>query len=93
MTIRYEWDDRKRLSNFERHKLDFGDAWRVYEHPDKLTLRDPYPDEPRLKDIAEVGEEVWLLVYTVRDEVIRCISFRIAKRKERRLYYERLQNR
>ncbi len=84
----YEWDESKRLSNLSDHKLDFADAWRVYEAIDKVTYRSLYPAEERWIDLAEVEGVVLLLVYTMRGEAVRCISFRRAKRgKERDLYY------
>jgi len=86
--IEYEWDEDKRLSNLKRHGLDFRRAYLVYENPGKLTLKSRYPDEPRLVDIAEVQGRALVLVYTLRGEAVRCISFRYAKRKERRLYDE-----
>jgi uncharacterized DUF497 family protein len=86
--IEYEWDEAKRRSNLSDHKLDFEDAWRVHEAPDKVTYRSSYPHEERWVDLAEVEGVVLLLVYTMRGEVVRCISFRRAKRgQERNLYY------
>jgi uncharacterized DUF497 family protein len=89
--ILYEWDEAKRLTNLARHGLDFRRADLVYEHPGKITLNSPYPDEPRLVDLAEVQGRVLVLVYTMRRDAVRCISFRYAKRKEQRIYDERRQ--
>jgi len=91
LAMAYEWDEVKRLINLQRHGLDFNEARQVYEHPDKVTLVSPYLYEQRLLAIAEVNSRVLLLVYTMRGEVIRLISLRYAKGKERRIYYE--QNR
>ena len=33
MIMRYEWDERKRLSNVEKHGLDFFDVGIVFESP------------------------------------------------------------
>jgi len=91
--IIYEWDEEKRLHNLKEHGLDFRRAKLVYENPNKITLRSTYPDEERLIDMAEVEERVLLLVYTIRNEKIRCISLRYAKRKtEGRIYYEKQKN-
>lgn len=95
--MKYAWDRLKYQKNLEQHQLDFNDAWRVYEHPDKVTINDPHPHEERFRALAEVDGVVRLLVYTMRvnekgDEVVRCISFRTAKRKERKLYYETIQD-
>lgn len=85
--IEYEWDEAKRLSNLADHKLNFVDAWRVYEATDKVTHKSLYPHEERWVDLAEVEAVVLLLVYTMRGEAVRCISFRRAKRgRERNLY-------
>ena len=83
----YEWDEDKRRSNLADHKLDFRDAWRVYEALDKVTLKSLYPHEERWIDLADVEGTVVVLVYTMRHDRVRCISFRPAKRrKERELY-------
>lgn len=91
--IRYDWDEVKRRANLKNHKLDFKDAWRVYEHPNKVTEPDDRHYEDRLVDFAETGGKVRVLVYTVSDDVVRCISFRTATRKERNFYYEEIKNR
>lgn len=86
--IEYEWDEAKRLTNLSEHKLDFGDAWRVYEAEDKVTYKSSYLHEERWIDLAEIEGMVLLLVYTMRGEAVRCISFRRARRgRERSLYY------
>jgi uncharacterized protein len=86
--IVYEWDEAKRLTNLSEHKLDFEDAWRVYEAENKVTYRSAYPHEERWVDLAEVEGVVLLLVYTMRGDAVRCISFRRARRgRERSLYY------
>lgn len=90
---RYTWDADKRIANLRNHKLDFRAAWRVYEHPNKVTVADPYPNEDRFRDFAEIDRTVRLLVYTMRGNVVRCISFRAATRRERDFYYEEIANR
>ncbi|MEA5533154.1 BrnT family toxin [Crocosphaera sp. XPORK-15E] len=90
--MRYTWDEAKNEANLRKHGLSFFDADLVYESSVKLTLPSQYDSfETRWIDIAQVQEEVLLLVYTIREDTIRCISFRKASRKERRLYYDKLQ--
>lgn len=50
----YQWDEAKRLSNLEKHGLDFADAHLVYEDPGKVTLPAAYADENRRQDMAIV---------------------------------------
>jgi len=90
--IEYQWDEAKRQRNLELRALDFRDAWRVYEDQGKITLESPYADEQRFIDMAEVNDRVLLLVYTLRGDSVRCISFRYASRKERRLFDERRED-
>jgi len=32
----YEWDEAKREANLRKHRLDFRDAYLVYDHPQKI---------------------------------------------------------
>jgi uncharacterized DUF497 family protein len=91
----YEWDERKRIGNLEKHGLDFADAWKVYEASVKVTLPVPHTEsgEVRWIDIAEIAGVVLVLVYTMRDNSVRSISFRNAKREERRFFDAALKDR
>jgi len=91
--IVYDWDKEKRRANLKNHKLDFRDAWQIYEHPNKVTVMDPYPHEERFRDYAAIKGTVRMLVYTMRDEAVRCISFRAAEPDEESWYYEEITNR
>ena len=91
--IDYDWDPDKFEANLHKHGLDFNDAWQVYEHPEVVTWEDPYPHEDRYRDLAPVNSVVRLLVYTLRDGVVWCISFRKADRRESQKYYEEINRR
>jgi hypothetical protein len=86
----YEWDEAKREANLKKHGLDFADAHLVYENPDKITVQARNPAERRLIDVAlvQLHGVILALVYTIRAANVRCISFRRASRKERKLYEE-----
>ena|SRR4030066_2136128 len=70
-------------------------AWKVFEASKKVTFAAPQmeSDEVRWMDIAEVQGVVLVLVYTRRADSVRGISFRRAKRKERRAYNAAFQDR
>lgn len=87
--MKYEWDENKRLSNLEKHGLDFDDADLVYESATKLTLPCTTESEDRWQDIAEIDGTLLVLslVYVYRLDVVRFISFRYANIKERRFFY------
>jgi hypothetical protein len=86
MPPRYDWDEAKRLRNLLKHGLDFGDAWRVHEAPDKMTVSVFRAGEPRRIDVAVVGGGPLALtrVYAVRGHTVRCFSLRRASRSERK---------
>ncbi len=37
-------------------------------------------------DVAEAGQQVWVLVYVQREDIVRFISLRFASKQERGLY-------
>lgn len=84
----YTWNEAKREFNLDKHGLDFADAALVYENPGKITLNMQRKGESRKQDIAlvKVMGKVLALAYVERHGSIRCISFRRADRKERRIY-------
>lgn len=83
--MRYEWDERKRLSNLEKHGLDFFDADVVFESSHVIT---PSPDsrEERFLAIGTFDGRFVTVIYTMRGEAIRVISFRRARHEERNTY-------
>ena len=84
----YEWDEAKRKSNMAKHDLDFADAHLVYENPAKVTLPTTYSIEKRWQDVAvvETHGATLALIYRIRDNTVRVLSFRRASRKERNAY-------
>ena len=86
--IVFVWDEAKRKSNLEKHGLDFTDAHRVYDNPDKCTYQSNRKGERRLMDLAfaVVNGMLLALVYTERGIDVRVISFRPASREEREQY-------
>ncbi len=82
----YQWDEEKRRANLEKHGYDFDLARHVYENPNVVTARSDTAGEVRYVDIALWGNELLVLVYTKRGDVVRPISLRAASRKERSFY-------
>jgi uncharacterized DUF497 family protein len=83
--MRYQWDERKRLSNLEKHGLDFFDVCFVFESP-HVELPASHGSEKRLLAIGTYEGRFVTVVYTMRDEAIRIISFRRARHEERDTY-------
>jgi uncharacterized DUF497 family protein len=83
--MRYEWDERKRLSNLEKHGLDFFDVGIVFESS-HVEVPSTHSSEKRLLAIGTIEGRFVTVVYTVRNEAIRVISFRRARHEERDTY-------
>ncbi len=86
----FEWDERKRLSNIEKHGIDFVDASRVFaSHPNFSYASERY-GEQREVIIGQVHKQVIAVVFTRRQGAISIISARKARKHERK-HYEALQ--
>jgi uncharacterized DUF497 family protein len=81
----FEWDEGKRLATLEKHGIDFIDAAEIFAHP---YLRLPGKSDVEQRDIAIglLGGVYIAVVFTVRDNVIRIITARRARRNEREGY-------
>jgi uncharacterized DUF497 family protein len=87
LSIRFEWDERKRQSNLTKHGLDFLDADLVFDAP-YYSYESPRGGEDRLVTVGLLeGREV-AVVWVERADAIRVISFRRARHEERRQYRE-----
>ena len=82
------WNEAKRLSNLQKHGLDFRDAHLVYDNPDKCIYDASRQDEYRLMDVAlaVLRGRLLTLVYLEIGDDVRVISFRNASREERKQY-------
>lgn len=90
--MKFDWDEEKNKSNFEKHGIDFHDAQDIFLSP-RLSVEDIRKDygEKRFITIGLVGTSVCVVVYTRREETTRIISARKANERERRRYYERIE--
>jgi uncharacterized DUF497 family protein len=90
MVVKFEWDQRKALSNEEKHGMSFSEATTVFGDPMELTIADPDHSmgEFRFLSIGRSSLGNLLVVsYTEREENhIRIISARRATKHEQKHY-------
>ena len=93
MKLKYTWQETKRRSNLEKHRLDFIDADLVIESPYRMDIETERNGERRQQSFAYVFELLTVLteVY-LPDKTYHIISFRPANRTEREVYYDWLEN-
>lgn len=86
--MKFVWDESKRISNLNKHGLDFALTYLVFEQ-DTFTFEDnriPY-NERRFVTLGLLNDLVVVVVHTETDDVIRVISLRKAVKNEQRLYF------
>ena len=85
----FEWDENKNVANIAKHGIDFRDALHVFHDPGVIFRDDDRRDygERRQLALGQCAPGLLLVVFTERREnVMRIISARRAKQKERQLY-------
>ena len=87
----YEWDERKRLANIAKHRLDFQDVDLVFGDTHLALPARVVGEELRHLAIGRVGETAVAVIYTIRGRALRIISMRKAREDERRLLHQALQ--
>lgn len=93
MSTKFTWYEVKRIVNLAKHKLDFIDADLVIESPYRLDIQTERNGEIRQQSFAYVFDFlVVLTVVYIPNDTAHIISFRPAKRSEREIHYEWLEN-
>jgi len=91
--MKFEWDENKRKSNYEKHGLDFRDVELCFE-----SLIFEWEDtrfdygEKRFVSLALLDSRVVSLVYVKKaEDLYRIISFRKANERETKSYLQRFE--
>ncbi len=84
--MKFEWDEDKSRINKEKHGIDFETANNLWLDEDRVEIYAPYPVENRSIIIAKHQHKLWTAIYTIRDDTIRLISVRRARKREENLY-------
>ena len=87
--MQFEWDERKRQSNIQKHGIDFVDAVRLFQG-DPLTLEDTRfdYDEPHFWTIGLLNGILIVVAHIYpNDYTIRIISARRATRQEQQDFF------
>jgi uncharacterized DUF497 family protein len=89
--MEFEWDEEKAIVNEQKHGVPFSFATGAFLDENRLEWADTRIDygEPRWITIGLIDGMEIVVCYTIRDENIRLISARKAKRHEREDYWNR----
>jgi len=89
--MEFEWDDDKFMSNLAKHGVSFGEALLIFEGP-LVTRPDDRKDygEVRFISIGEADGRIYVVVHTMRNDIVRIISARLGGHRDRKDYYAHL---
>jgi uncharacterized protein len=82
----FEWDEKKSTSNKLKHGISFEVAKCLWDDPFRVEIQTSFPDENRSVLIGRIDKKMWTAVFTVREDSIRIISVRRARKREAMLY-------
>ncbi|MFQ5533963.1 MAG: BrnT family toxin [Sphingomonadales bacterium] len=79
----YEWDDVKSQANEVKHGMSF-EVVESFGWADAVVIDTARPEdgETRAKAIGPLGERLYTLVFTMRGDITRVISFRRSNNAE-----------
>jgi uncharacterized DUF497 family protein len=83
--LEFEWDDAKSRSNFEKNGIDFDEAIGVF-YGSHLLRRSDRGSEERWLAIGETEGRVITIVFAYRNNKLRIVSARRARKNEERDY-------
>ena len=88
MNMDFEWDQRKRQANIEKHGIDFYRAKQIWDG-EVLEIPSPRSDHRELRFIAYglLEDKVIAVVYTWRSRKRRIISARRVRKHEETNYH------
>jgi len=81
-----EFDIKKSIRNEEKHGIDFYEAQKLWEDLNRIEIPAKNLDEPRFLVIGKIDKKYWSAIFTYRNEKIRIISVRRARKKEEVIY-------
>lgn len=88
--MEFEWDEAKRVEIYRKHGVDLLQAALIFENDvlEKEDTRKNY-GEKRMIALGMVDGEVYIVVYTKRDEVYRLITAWKGGQRDREAYENR----
>ena len=82
----FEFDKRKSQSNKKKHGIDFVEAHKLWEDPDRIEIPLKAIDESRLIIIGKILDKHWSSIITYRNEKVSIISVRRSRMEEIEIY-------
>lgn len=84
----FEFDPAKSAANRDKHRIDFEEAQALWADTRRLEIPARTQGEARWALIGRIGTRHWTVIFTRRDDRLRLISARRARKEEVALYEE-----
>lgn len=85
----FEYDSKKSYINKKKHGIDFEEAQYLWSDSRRIEIEARTVGEVRKLIIAELNDEVWSAIFTLREERVRITSVRKSRKNEKEIYYKR----
>jgi len=82
----FEFDEQKSSTNKIKHGIDFIEAQRIWDDPERVEIPARTSEETRIMIIGRIGHSIWTGIYNIRNKNIRIISIRKARKDEKEIY-------
>ncbi len=91
--MKFEWDEDKRISNINKHGIDFADVWIVFDY-DIFTIIDDRFDYGKIRyfTLGIINDTFVSISHTESNETFRIISVRKGEKYEQETYFRSIQN-
>ncbi|GAB4393519.1 MAG: BrnT family toxin [Gammaproteobacteria bacterium] len=89
--MEFKWHETKAKTNAKKHGVSFEEALTCFYDPHQVAFYDPEHSDDEDREILIAHSEkgrLLLVCYTIRHEVIRLISARLATKREVKTYEE-----
>jgi len=84
--VEFEYDPKKSKANLKKHGIGFDDAQLLWEDEDRIIFPGRSDVEDRYALIGSIRKKIWVAIFTLREERVRLISVRRARKNEVEVY-------
>ena len=83
----FEFDPGKSAANKQKHGIDFIEAQSLWFDYRRVEISAHTAGEQRKILIAQLNDDIWSAIFTLRNDAIRLISVRKSRDNEKKIYY------
>ena len=84
--MEFDFDPVKSRINKQKHGIDFREAQKLWNDAYRIIIPAKNLDEPRYLLMGMLYDKIWSAIFTVRENKIRIISVRRARKNEKQIY-------